>query len=299
MNSAYRLHDLLLGRLLAAAGPDTAVMLLSDHGFHSDHLRKRETPKVPTGPTTHHRDHGVLVMTGPGIKADELIYGVGLLDIAPTALVMMGLPVGEDMPGRVLAEAFDPVPRYRTVPSWEDEPGEAGLHGPDVRMDPDETSMLMEQFAALGYLDAAEMGDQGAPDAVRREMDWNLARAQIDAGTPEVAIPVLERLCAAWPERSDFGLVLCDALCAIGANDEAEALAEAMVFHQREHPRTHYIRGVISVAKGEAAEALDHLRTAAKSQAGRPELHVQIGFAALRLKDVALAEAILCESDGT
>ena len=157
-------------------------------------------------------------------------------------------------------------------------------------MAPGETSMLMEQFAALGYLDATEMHDDGAPEAVRREMDWNLARSQIDAGTPEVAIPTLERLCAAWPERGDFGLALCEALCTIGSHDEAQALVEAMVFHQREHPRARYLQGVIAAANGEPAEALDHLRDAAQTRAGRPELHTQIGFAALRLKDLALAE---------
>ena len=44
VNSAYRLHDLLLGRLLQLAGPDTTVIILSDHGFHSDLLRPRVTP---------------------------------------------------------------------------------------------------------------------------------------------------------------------------------------------------------------------------------------------------------------
>jgi predicted AlkP superfamily pyrophosphatase or phosphodiesterase len=39
VNSTYRLHDLFLQRLMQLAGPDAAVMLVSDHGFHSDHLR--------------------------------------------------------------------------------------------------------------------------------------------------------------------------------------------------------------------------------------------------------------------
>ncbi|HWF11957.1 MAG TPA: alkaline phosphatase family protein, partial [Bryobacteraceae bacterium] len=55
VNSAYRLMDLFLARLLELAGPDTNVVLLSDHGFHSDHLRPAFIPRVPTGPTTQHR----------------------------------------------------------------------------------------------------------------------------------------------------------------------------------------------------------------------------------------------------
>jgi predicted AlkP superfamily phosphohydrolase/phosphomutase len=55
VNGAYRMHDLMLKRLLELAGPDTSVMLVSDHGFHSDHLRPKFTPRVPAGITVWHR----------------------------------------------------------------------------------------------------------------------------------------------------------------------------------------------------------------------------------------------------
>ena len=38
INSMYRFHDILLGRLLDLVGPDTTVILLSDHGFYHNHL---------------------------------------------------------------------------------------------------------------------------------------------------------------------------------------------------------------------------------------------------------------------
>ena len=47
-------------------------------------------------PEAWHRDHGVLVMNGPGLRSDELIHGAGLLDLTPTILSMYGLPVGPD-----------------------------------------------------------------------------------------------------------------------------------------------------------------------------------------------------------
>src|SRR5205085_6000999 len=100
VNSAYRLHDLLLGRLVQLAGSDTTVILLSDHGFHSDLLRPGYTPMIPSGPTIWHRPLGMLVMRGDAIKRDERIYGASLLDIAPTVLTLFGLPVGQDMEGR-------------------------------------------------------------------------------------------------------------------------------------------------------------------------------------------------------
>ena len=39
VRGVYRFHDMMLGQLLAVAGPETTVLLVSDHGFYSDHLR--------------------------------------------------------------------------------------------------------------------------------------------------------------------------------------------------------------------------------------------------------------------
>ncbi len=50
VNGAYRFHDMMLGTLLQKAGPDTTVILLSDHGFHPDHLR-RNTASSESSPS--------------------------------------------------------------------------------------------------------------------------------------------------------------------------------------------------------------------------------------------------------
>jgi predicted AlkP superfamily phosphohydrolase/phosphomutase len=55
--NAYRYHDVMLGRLMALAGPDCGVMVISDHGFHSDALLpnyippKPRVPRSSTGPS--------------------------------------------------------------------------------------------------------------------------------------------------------------------------------------------------------------------------------------------------------
>ncbi len=118
--SAYRFQDLLLRRLLALAGPETVLIIVSDHGFHSDDLRPPGIPKEPAGPTVWHRPIGIISMMGPGIRKDERIYGANLLDITPTILTLLGLPVGEDMDGRVITQAFEEPPQIDTIPSWED-----------------------------------------------------------------------------------------------------------------------------------------------------------------------------------
>jgi predicted AlkP superfamily phosphohydrolase/phosphomutase len=65
VTAAYRYHDLMLGRLLELAGDDTTVMLISDHGFHPDHLRPRSLPKEPAAPAYEHSPFGIFCCVGP------------------------------------------------------------------------------------------------------------------------------------------------------------------------------------------------------------------------------------------
>lgn len=51
----YRFHDMMLGTSMELAGPDTNILICSDHGFHPDHLRPREIPNEPAGPAAEHR----------------------------------------------------------------------------------------------------------------------------------------------------------------------------------------------------------------------------------------------------
>jgi predicted AlkP superfamily phosphohydrolase/phosphomutase len=102
VSMAYQFHDQMLGELLEKSGDDTTVILMSDHGFHPDHLRPASIPDIPAGPAIEHRDFGILAMSGPRIKKDALLHGPSVLDIAPTILTLYGLPVGEDMDGKVL-----------------------------------------------------------------------------------------------------------------------------------------------------------------------------------------------------
>jgi type I phosphodiesterase/nucleotide pyrophosphatase len=47
VKGAYRFHDMMLERLLELAGPETTVILCSDHGFESGSQRPHGTPREP------------------------------------------------------------------------------------------------------------------------------------------------------------------------------------------------------------------------------------------------------------
>ncbi|HEY1628921.1 MAG TPA: alkaline phosphatase family protein, partial [Tepidisphaeraceae bacterium] len=74
--AAYRFHDLMLGRLLQLAGPQANVLLVSDHGFQSDH-RRPPPPMMPSDESllAWHKEQGVLILAGPGIEQTQKIIG--------------------------------------------------------------------------------------------------------------------------------------------------------------------------------------------------------------------------------
>ncbi|MEO0529617.1 MAG: alkaline phosphatase family protein [Planctomycetota bacterium] len=153
MNGAYRFHDMMLQTLIDLVGDDTAVLLVSDHGYYNDHLRPDPTEGA-SGPVEWHRPFGVFAGWGPGVRDGSRLYGAGILDIAPTVLQLLGLPAAYDMPGRVLAEILDePTPLDR-IESWEDIEGECGMHAEELRVDPVESQAAMQQLIALGYVEA-------------------------------------------------------------------------------------------------------------------------------------------------
>ena len=101
VEACYRDVDARIGRILKeVAGPETLVLLISDHGFGdaSEPHRMRDEPY-----SGNHLDDGIILATGPGVEAGSLIQDVSILDITPSILHHLGLPVASDMPGKVVA----------------------------------------------------------------------------------------------------------------------------------------------------------------------------------------------------
>ncbi|HLK62500.1 MAG TPA: alkaline phosphatase family protein [Bryobacteraceae bacterium] len=284
VTGGYRLMDLFLARLLFLAGPDTTVLVLSDHGFHSDHLRPAQIPDIPAGPATQHRPLGIFTLAGAGIRRDERIYGVNLLDVAPTVLSLFGLPAGEDMPGRVLAEAFENSPDPARIPSWELVEGDSGMHPVGFAMPPSDAERLLQQFIDLGYIDEPKDDIEAAAAECERERKWNLARVYTGGMRYAEALPLLEEIHAQAPERGDYGLALAEAQRRIGLYEEATHSVESAIANHRDTPAAHMILGNIAFEQGRLQEALRELLIAEQADPRLPDLHVSIGFAYLRLR---------------
>ena len=224
VESGYVFHDILLGTMLAETNDDTTVILVSDHGFHSDHLRPDIIPGEPAGPVVQHRPYGIIIISGPDTKKDELVYGSSLLDICPTILSLFDLPVGDDMDGKVLVNAFSGSQDVQYISSWDDIPGADGSHPPTLLTDPLESREAINRLVELGYIEQPDANQEKAAANTTRELQYNLARSYIDAGLHGEAVTILTQLVEQWPDEFRFGIELAHCFQAIGHPSKALTL---------------------------------------------------------------------------
>ena len=91
--------------------PDLTVVL-TDWRYRTIGLHDFTTNRVIApafGPTGDHRMEGILIAAGPAFQPDAAPPDAELLDIAPTVLHLLGVPVPDDMDGRVLTELLEPT----------------------------------------------------------------------------------------------------------------------------------------------------------------------------------------------
>ncbi len=278
ITGAYRFHDMMLERLLHLAGEDTTVILCSDHGFQSGAFRPGGTPREPAGPAIWHRQYGILVMQGEGIKADERIYGASLIDIGPTILNLYGLPIGDDMDGRPLAEAFEAPLEIETIPSWDAVEGEDGMHSGGESMGGGASQELLQQFVALGYIDDQGDNKEKQYESADIEGKYNLARCLMWQNRNDEARPLLEEILLRSPWENRFIIQLADCYLRAGYLDQAaELIEQAFDLEKTPSNQAIIIYAKTMLAKMDLERGMRYLVLASQRTPHFPKLHVQVG----------------------
>jgi hypothetical protein len=143
----YRGFDGFLARLLAEAGPDSVVIIASDHG-HS--------PTIVHSLYTQHRHGppGILLMWGGPVRRGLAVQDASVFDLYPTVLYLLGLPVPQDASGKVLTGALDPgfvrLHPVRRVPTYRDLGLSPNL--PGAKRDDSMNRQEIEKLKSLGYI---------------------------------------------------------------------------------------------------------------------------------------------------
>lgn len=212
----YRYQDELLGRVLAKIDLETtAVFVLSDHGFKSGERRIRSEELVDVKKAhLDHETYGIFIAAGPQVRRGVEVADASVLDITPTLLHYLGLPVAKDMDGKVLASVFEaefmqshPI---RYVSSYEDGK-RAAVQAQAEPIDAGAQSEIEGGLAALGYLgekpDGETKNEEGGKPAAEQEsspeIHNNLGRIHMRDGEPKKALAEFEQALARDPNNAE------------------------------------------------------------------------------------------------
>jgi len=166
----YAYVDRALGELIAAAPPDTIVIVVSDHGTHavnSEHeFQMTDEPKMRLSADHMDAPPGVFIAAGPNIarharsSGDAMVppdrsHPVGrAIDLLPTLLALQGIPLGRDFAGKPMLGVID-LEFLRKVPirSVNTHDDRVWVAAREARMrEAGDRAERLEQLRSLGYI---------------------------------------------------------------------------------------------------------------------------------------------------
>lgn len=291
MARACEFHDAMLARLLALAGKDVTVMLVSDHGFQCGKGRPGLVADHPDTMAEWHRQFGIVVMAGPELVVGEKIFGSVVLDVAPTVLQLFGLPVGKDMGGKVLATAWKTPPAIVRIPTWETEKPSGDSH---IENDAAYSQKTLEQLVALGYLDPSALaGVEPMKQLAKQaafEIEMNRIGSYIQANDFVQATRLGQRLVRDYSLDRRPYIRLAQAMSHQGRIAEARALLEEMIARLGSCRRSERILAYLCNLQGDTNEALARLQVAERADPTSSSIQEQMGDLYIRRRAWRQAE---------
>lgn len=259
--AACRILDEMVRQVIERAGPNTAVIIASAHGVRTQGVPRAGFP--PNDKDAWKSPYGIFLACGPGFAPDALLHGASVLDVAPTILTWFGLPLGEDMEGRVLVESFTRMPEITRIDSW------------DTRLEPLPAPMAGPAPAAA----------QPVAEGWRRERDWNFVQSCLDANRFAEALPVLDRLFREFPERVEVSYALFQCQLALGLVTEAADTLEVALESLPPGVGSLLPRAELALARRDSQLARSLVSEACKLNPTNPMAVRKLGLLLLRLRE--------------
>ena len=171
-----------------------------------------------------------------------------------------------------------------TIESWEKKPGESGMHPEGVALEPDQSRELMQQFAALGYIEDPGADKEKAAASAEIEAKYNIARTYLWKGRPDQARPLLEEIVRQRPWEDRFLGQLAGCYFQGGYLRQAETVLTAMADDKDpDNPATLLLLAKIRLARGDLGGALQSVLAAEAMNPRAPTILTQIGDVFARL----------------
>jgi predicted AlkP superfamily phosphohydrolase/phosphomutase len=160
VEKVYRREELYHGPF-ADRAPDLIVRW-EDYAYYSrQRFGEREQSVFQTHLTRplssiemngYHRLNGIFIMKGKDTPAGKEIQGAQILDVAPTILYLLGVPVPEDMDGKVLMDALGQSYLDSHPVTYEGPELGGPVSDREKTFSEEEEEIVKERLRGLGYL---------------------------------------------------------------------------------------------------------------------------------------------------
>jgi len=109
-----------------------------------------EDPNLISG---DHKFYGVLMLGGRGVKANNQVTGAGLIDLAPTILSLLDVPVPADVDGHVIEDALTDETLSLDVKSPVAVSSPAADYSDEQEYSQDDEAIIADRLRSLGYIE--------------------------------------------------------------------------------------------------------------------------------------------------
>jgi len=113
LEAHYALIDAAIGRAMAALGPEDLLLVVSGYGMEPLGVGKRLLERLVGDPdlsgTHENGPDGFLMAYGASVARNRNLPRGSVVDLVPTMLYFMGLPIGRDMDGFARTDVFQPA----------------------------------------------------------------------------------------------------------------------------------------------------------------------------------------------
>ena len=113
LEAHYALIDAAIGRAMGTLGPEDLLLVVSGYGMEPLGLAKRLLERMVGDPdlsgTHENGPDGFLIAYGASVARNRNLPRGSVVDVVPTMLYFMGLPIGRDMDGFARTDLFQPA----------------------------------------------------------------------------------------------------------------------------------------------------------------------------------------------
>ncbi len=278
----YGLLDTTLGEIVRRLPDSTTVYVVSDHGFKmgDERIPFEDSSMDDAYAADWHRDNGILVVRGPGVRSGHSIGAAHVFDITPTLLAQLGIPAGRDMPGRALVELWkaDAAPAVPEPVDTHDAAAWREASDPtEFRFGADDEK-VKEKLQALGYVAAGRAG-------VHSNEYTNLANYFAYREAYPRALEAARTALDANPKNSSAWKTLGEIQIRLGRYDEAIDALEQVTALRRDAIEVHRTLAGLYEQVGEHARAIEILEPLAERHPDDPRIPARLGTLYARAGD--------------